>query len=93
MDKYIVFGSKLWPDCPEVEEFLSRNNIKYAYIDITASMFNLKQFFKYRDNYPAFRYAREKGLIGIPILVVNNGEEVTFKIKNYFIEKLGLPSE
>ncbi|WP_212379460.1 hypothetical protein [Alkaliphilus sp. B6464] len=61
-----------------MKEFLSEKNIKYAYLDITDSMFNLKQFLKYRDNYSEFEEIKKKGSIGIPCIVINNGEKFIF---------------
>lgn len=61
-----------------MKEFLSENNIKYAYLDITNSMFNLKQFLKYRDNYSEFEEIKKKGNVGIPCIVINNGEKFIF---------------
>lgn len=78
MKKIIVFGSQHWPGCAPVKEFLSEKNIKYAYLDITDSMFNLKQFLKYRDNYSEFEEIKKKGSIGIPCIVINNGEKFIF---------------
>jgi len=41
-------------------------------------MGNLKRFLKYRDNRPEFQKIKEKGNIGLPCIVVNNGEEILF---------------
>lgn len=84
MDKYIVFGSKFWDGCDPVKEFLSQKGVKYAYLDITENMFNLKQFLKYRDNNSMFDDAKKGGLVGIPVLVVNHGERIIFDIEEYF---------
>lgn len=78
MDKIIVFGSKYWPDCQPAEEYLSKNNIKYAYLDVSEGMLNLKKFLKYRDNYSEFNEIKEKGSIGLPCIVINNGEKIIF---------------
>lgn len=45
------------------------------YIDITDSMLNLKRFLKLRDNKPEFKEVREVGRVGVPCLVVSDGEE------------------
>lgn len=78
MDNIIVFGSQHWPDCLPAKEYLSKNNIKYAYVDVTESMFNLKSFLKYRDNYREFDKIKEKGYIGLPCIVINKGEKIIF---------------
>ena len=66
MEKIILFGSKHWGDCEPVKEFLSKNNIKFAYLDISESMFNLKSFLKYRDYRPEFDSVKANGKVGIP---------------------------
>lgn len=70
--KIVVFGSPLWPGCEPVKECLSQNNIKFAYVNITESMFALKQFLKYRDNRPEFNRIKKSGSVGIPCIVVDN---------------------
>lgn len=81
MKKIIMFGSKLWPDCGPAKEFLSEHNIQYIYLDITESMLNLKMFLKYRDNYKEFEKIKEMGKVGIPCIVINDGEKILFDYK------------
>lgn len=78
MEKIIVFGSKYWPDCEPTKEFLSNNNIKFLYLDISEGMLNLKIFLKYRDNHEAFGEIKKSGRIGLPCIVVNDGERIIF---------------
>jgi glutaredoxin-related protein len=61
-----------------MKEFLSSNDIKFAYLDITESLFYLKTFLKLRDNRPEFDEAKKNGWIGIPCIVVNSGEKIYF---------------
>ena len=63
-----------------MKEFLSKNNIKFAYIDITEGMFNLKTYLKYRDNRPEFEEIKKKGRVGIPFIAVNDGEKIFFEV-------------
>lgn len=86
MRKIIVFGSKHWPDCEPAKVYLSKHNIKYVYLDITESMLNLKMFLKYRDNYKEFDKIKEMGKIGIPCIVVNDGEKILFDYNELEIE-------
>lgn len=79
MKKITVFGSKHWPDCTPVKEFLSQNNIEFLYIDITDSMLNLKKFLKYRDNRLEFEEIRKSGRVGIPCVMINKGEKFIFQ--------------
>lgn len=59
-----------------MKEFLSKNNVDYEYVEIMDSLANLKSFFKYRDNRPEFDEVKKEGRVGIPCIVVNDGEKV-----------------
>ena len=39
---------------------------------------NLKRFLKYRDTRPEFNTIKEAGKIGIPCIVINDGEKIIF---------------
>nr|WP_244969347.1 hypothetical protein [Tissierella praeacuta] len=41
-------------------------------------MLNLKRFLKYRDNYEAFKEVKESGRVGLPCIVINDGERIIF---------------
>lgn len=71
-----------------MKEFLSENEVKFVYLDITESMLNLKLFLKHRDYAPAFKEIRENGRVGLPTIVINNGEEYIFDQKLLDIEAL-----
>lgn len=78
MKKIIVFGSKYWPDCEPAKEYLSSHDIKFLYLDISEGMLNLKRFLKYRDNYEEFKEVKESGRVGLPCIVINDGERIIF---------------
>lgn len=78
MKKIFLFSSKYCNDCTAMKEFLSKNNINYINMDITENLLFLKMFLKYRDNNPAFNEIKEKGNIGIPCIVINEGEKFFF---------------
>ncbi len=61
-----------------MKEFLSANDIKHVYIDITASMLNLKKFLKYRDKRTEFDEIRNSGRVGLPCVMINKGERFIF---------------
>lgn len=65
-----------------MKELLSQNDIKFAYLDISESMFNLKMYLKYRDTRPEFDEIKKAGRVGIPLIVVNNGEKLFFENVN-----------
>ena len=78
MKKITVFGSKHWSDCEPLKEFLSNNGIDFEYIEITDSMRNLKIYLKLRDTRPEFDEIKKAGRVGIPFIMINNGERFIF---------------
>jgi glutaredoxin-related protein len=64
-----------------VKEYLSENNINHVYLDITESMLNLKKFLKLRDTRKEFDEIKRLGKIGIPCIVINDGERIIFDYK------------
>ncbi len=78
MKNIVIFGSRHWPDCEPAKEFLSDNGIEYIYFDITDNMLNLKRFLKLRDLAPEFKEIKENGKVGLPCIVINNGEKILF---------------
>ena len=79
MKKITVFGSKHWPGCQPVKEFLSKNNVEFVYLDITDSMLNLKKFLKFRDARSEFEEIRQSNRVGLPCVMINKGEEFLFE--------------
>jgi glutaredoxin-related protein len=61
-----------------MKEFLSSNGIKFAYMDITEGLFNLKTYLKLRDTRPEFDEVKRMGIVGIPFIMINNGEKLIF---------------
>lgn len=88
MKKIFLFSSKYCNDCTVMKEFLSKNNIKYADMDITENLLFLKMFLKYRDNNSAFDEIKEKGSIGIPCIVINEGEKLIFNKEDLNLDEL-----
>ena len=88
MKKVIIFGSKHWPGCTPAKEFLSTNEIKFLYLDITENLFNLKLFLKHRDHAPEFKDIRESGRVGLPCIVINDGEQIVFDYMTLDIEDI-----
>ncbi len=71
-----------------MKEFLSSENIKFLYLDITENMLNLKNFLKYRDNSPEFSEIKKAGRVGLPCVVINDGEEIVFDKSLLNLEEL-----
>ncbi|HSL93354.1 MAG TPA: glutaredoxin [Bacillota bacterium] len=61
-----------------MKEFLSQHNVEHTLIDMTSSMSNLKAFLHYRDNYKEFDPIKEQGRVGLPCIVINDGEKFIF---------------
>ncbi|HNX31975.1 MAG TPA: glutaredoxin domain-containing protein [Holophaga sp.] len=79
MKKIFLFGSEQCPDCVVMKEFLDAHQVRYSFIDVLGSLGKLKMFLKYRDSMQAFEAVKEKGGVGIPFLLVNDGEWSTLE--------------
>jgi glutaredoxin-related protein len=75
MKKITFFGSPLCPDCDPAREYLLENDINFEYIDITDSMRSLKVFLAQRDNAPFFDSVKTQGKVGIPAIMIGEGDE------------------
>lgn len=80
MKKIVLFASEHCGDCPPVKEALTNAGIRYAVQDISSGMVPLKRFLKYRDTRPEFDAIKEKGNVGVPCIVVNDGEQIFFGV-------------
>jgi glutaredoxin-related protein len=74
MKKVFLFGSTECPGCMEMKGFLELNQVRYSFIDILGGLGKLKMFLEYRDKLPAFEAVKQRHTIGLPLLVVNDGE-------------------
>ena len=70
-----IYGSQMCPDCRRCKETFDAKRIEYEFIDINESLGNLKMFLRLRDSKDLFIPYKEKGKIGIPFLMGDNGEE------------------
>lgn len=80
MKNLVLYSSSLCPDCAAAIARLNESGLKYANVDITSGMFQLKQFLKLRDTRPEFEAVKEKGQVGVPCLVVDRGEKLYFDL-------------
>ena len=69
------------PDCVQAKQQYG-DNPDYEIIDIGKHARDLKEFLALRDNHPAFAKVRERGTIGIPCFVKDDGE-VVISLKHY----------
>ncbi len=84
-----VYGTKTCPDCRECKINFDRNGVAYEYVDLNASLANLKEFLRLRDRLPVFDGCKEGGSIGIPALLSEDGS-VTLDWEG-FLTAQGLP--
>lgn len=69
----IIYGSMQCPDCSQCREDLDRAEVAYEYRDFGRSLLYLKEFLTIRDANAMFDEVRQKGSIGIPCLVEEDG--------------------
>lgn len=67
--KFIVYGSRLCPDCSTIQEDLETAGAKVLYMDITENLGDMKKFLKFRDSRPEFEPIKFAGNIGIPLII------------------------
>lgn len=72
-----IYGSPLCPDCVQCTADLEAANVEFEYLNITENLQYFKEFLKIRDGNELFDPVREKGQIGIPCIVCEDGT-VTF---------------
>lgn len=77
-----LYGSSLCPDCISCKKSFDAEKVAYEFHDITSDLRELKNFLVLRDSNPKFDKAKQKGLIGIPILMTENGS-LTFKWQEF----------
>ena len=68
-----IYGSMLCPDCVECRADLDKAGVQYEYLDFSENLKALKEFLAIRDGNPLFDPVREKGGIGIPCIVREDG--------------------
>ncbi|MCC5910533.1 MAG: hypothetical protein JJT76_08870 [Clostridiaceae bacterium] len=70
-----------------MKEFLSKKeDIKFAYFDISADFGALKRFLKIRDNDPAYDVIRQQGKVGVPTVIID--DKVMVEIEEEELEQL-----
>ncbi len=69
----LVYGSKQCPDTMECLSCLAGAGTPHEFRDIS-DLPVLKEFLRYRDTLPLFDAGRERGGVGIPFIVQDNGQ-------------------
>lgn len=67
-----VYVMESCPDCVEVKQRYS-NDSGFELVDIGKQARDLKEFLVLRDTHPAFEKVRERGNIGIPCFIKEDG--------------------
>lgn len=69
-----IYGSTMCEDTMECVQQLKEKNVEFEFVDIAASLDNLKAFLKIRDHSPLYDKVKENGGIGIPYVEKADGE-------------------
>ena len=69
----IVYGSKQCPDTVTCLSFLRENGTPHEFRNI-ADLSSLKEFLQYRDTVTLFDSVKAAGGVGIPFLVLDDGQ-------------------
>lgn len=67
-----IYGSMLCPDCVDCRAELDGAGVEYEFLDFAHQLINLKEFLALREN-PVFAPVKERGAIGIPCIVREDG--------------------
>lgn len=86
-----IYVMESCPDCSEAKKLFA-GNPDYELIDIGRQARSLKEFLALRDNHPAFAKVRERGTIGIPCFVKEDGT-VTISLKHFLSRPDAEPAE
>ena len=86
-----IYVMESCPDCIQAKQLFG-NNPDYEIVDIGQQARDLKDFLALRDNHPAFEKVRERGTIGIPCFVGDDGE-IVISMKHYLASSDTAPSE
>lgn len=68
-----VYGAEICPDCRDFKEIMKERGFTAEYVEITENTANLREFLHLRDHDEAFAPVRERGSIGIPAFVREDG--------------------
>lgn len=76
MSEHVLYYSSNCPDTAPFVEELKRQQIEYRAVDIIASMANLKEFLRLRDDKPQFAERKKWGMVGVPCFVTKDGQYI-----------------
>ena len=70
-----VYGSEICVDCRNFKAIQNNRGFEVEYIDITENTKNMREFLAIRDNDPVFDEVKQRGGIGIPLFVREDGQK------------------
>ena len=68
-----IYGMNTCPDCTYLHDQIKGKEDEYEYINIGEDVKYLKEFLRLRDKGSVFEECREKGFVGIPCFVFEDG--------------------
>ena len=68
-----IYGSMLCKDCVQCVADLKEAKVEYEFHDFADELLALKEFLKLRDSEAIFDAVKEKGSIGIPCILREDG--------------------
>ena len=77
-----IYGCQQCPDCVKCKEDLEKAGVEFLYLNISENLLFLKQFLKLRDTKDVFAPIKERGQIGIPCILDEDGN-VSFQWEQY----------
>ena len=80
MNEKTLYFSSLCPDTVPFKAAMERLGVTAREVDITASMRNLKEFLRLRDNEAVFTPRKEQEMVGVPCLV--DGGDYIFEVSD-----------
>ena len=69
-----VYGAGICGECRMFKQIMEERGFEVDYVEITESVPNMWEFLRLRDREEAFAPVRERGTIGIPAFVKEDGE-------------------
>lgn len=69
-----VYGAEICGDCRFFKQLMAERGFEVEYIEMTDSVMHLREFLNLRDHNDAFAAVRERGSIGIPAFVNEDGQ-------------------
>ena len=70
-----VYGAHICADCRNYKAIQKSRGFEAEYVDITEDTGKLKEFLQIRDHDPVLAPVRERGGIGIPLFVNEDGKK------------------